>query len=194
MNTCFWARLVPVLLLLALARALPQTPAAHPPSPAPQVRASPLTAGFPGAWVGQLEHRDSQTDAQTFFPAWLTMTSPDATSVTFAYVYDDGPGKIVREEATLAFNTTMGTATLRSGNATDLLEVHGLSAFARAGSGTLTFTGTGTVDGKPAYVRILLTLDRNLYMWRRETRAQDGTGIFRFHDAYIFTRELPLSP
>ena len=155
---------------------------------------TPLTAGFGGAWVGVLEYRDFSTDAQAFLPTWLTMTpSADGSSVALAYLYDDGPAKVVREQATLTFDNTVNTATLKTGDHVDLYEVHGLSIFQKDGRGILTFTGTGTENGKPVYTRVLLTLERNRYTWRRETRPQDGSEVFRLRDAYSFTREKPPS-
>jgi hypothetical protein len=52
-------------------------------------------------------------------------------------------------------------------------------------------TGAGQENDKPVDVRITLTIGRNLYIFRKETReaGQD----FRMRDEYVFTRRDPPS-
>jgi hypothetical protein len=169
---------------------------ARPPAPAPPVAAATpagsLTAQFAGAWTGQLEYRDFQSDAQVFLPTWLTIRErPDRTSLELDYVYDDGPNKTVRERMTLALDRAAATARLTSDrdHTSEVYAVEGLEAFAQQGRGTLILTGPGTENDQPVQVRITLTLRRNLYTLRKET--QRAGEAFKFRDAYTFTRARP---
>jgi hypothetical protein len=151
-----------------------------------------LNTQFTGKWTGQLEYRDFQTNDQTLLPAWLTITeTPDHKSLQFHYIYDDGPTKIVRELSLVTLDPVTQTITFTSDrdHSTDTYTVQGLDAFAKQGRGTLTLTGPGRENDKPIDVRITLTLRRNLYTFRKETRHPGED--FKFRDAYAFTRADP---
>lgn len=153
---------------------------------------APLNANFNGRWVGQLEYRDFSSNQQVYLPTWLTLTpSPDGSSVQLSYIYDDGPTKTIRESSTLSFDPAHAKATLTSDRdkAADTYDVQGFAEFAKLGRGTLVLTGKGIENDKPVDVRITLTLRRNLYTFRKETRLAGED--FKFRDAYTFTRAEP---
>jgi|GEM_PF-182181 len=158
-----------------------------------------LNTNFNGNWVGQLEYRDSRTDAHTFLPTWLTLTPiADGNTIQIAYIYDDGPTKIVRENSTLTLFPATNKAILTSDfdlNAADTapsFDVQGLTDFAKQGQGTLILTGKGKENGHSVDIRLTLTLGRNLYNLRKETKAENED--FKFRDSYTFTRaEAPRS-
>ncbi|SNS34760.1 hypothetical protein SAMN05421770_101602 [Granulicella rosea] len=184
-------------LALSLALSVP-TAAQVPPSPASRAAGvTQLNTSFHGRWVGQLEYRDFQTNAQTFLPTWLAMTpSADGNAVTLDYIYDDGPAKTVRERETLAFTVASAggmTASVTSDrdHTSETYAVAGLEEFRKLGRGVLTLTGPGRENDKPVDVRITLTMRRNLFTWRKETRPSGGTEEFKFRDAYTFTRSEP---
>ncbi len=143
-----------------------------------------------GDWVGQLEYRDFQTNERVFLPTWLTMTpSADGHSVTLAYTYDDGPGKVVREESTLMILADAASATLTSSgdHTSETYAVAGLEEFVKSNRGTLTLTGPGRENNKPVDVKMTVTLKRNLFTLVKETRPT-GAGEYKFQDGYTFTR------
>ncbi len=153
-----------------------------------------LNANFVGKWTGQLEYRDFQSNAQTFLPTWLTIVeAPDQKSLQFSYIYDDGPTKTVRELMTVTLDPSTAKITFTSDrdHSSDTYAVQGLDEFAKLGRGTLTLTGPGKENDKPVDVRITLTLRRNLYTFRKETRHQGED--YKFRDAYTFTRAEPPS-
>jgi hypothetical protein len=150
--------------------------------------ASRLNQFMSGAWVGQLEYRDFQTNERVFLPTWLTMTpTADGNGVTLSYVYDDGPTKTVREKSVLMF--AKGTATLGSDRdkTSDSYSVAGVEEFRKLNRGTLVLTGPGKENDKPVDVRITITLKRNLFTFEKETKAAGGE--FKFRDQYTFTRK-----
>ncbi len=151
---------------------------------------SQLYSGFVGAWVGQLEYRDFSDNSRVFLPTWLRITQiSDGRSLRFAYVYDDGPTKTVKELSIFSLDTAAATATFTSDrdHSSDIYHVAGLADFASKGRGTLILTGTGAENDKKVDVRITITLRRNLYTYQKETRPQGQE--FQFRDGYTFTRK-----
>lgn len=149
-----------------------------------------LNQNMTGDWVGQLEYRDFQTNERVFLPTWLTMKpGADGTSVTLAYIYDEGPTKTVREESTLAILSANKTATISSNrdHTSETYAVAELKEFTKLNRGTLILTGPGKVNDKPVDVWITITLRRNLFTFVKETKAQGAE--FKFRDGYTFTRK-----
>lgn len=160
-------------------------PAAEPPAAA----RNPLYQQFLGPWTGQLEYRDFQSDEQVFLPTWLTITE-GGDGLQLDFVYDDGPTKVIRERMRLKLD---GAAEISSDRdqAHDRYQVSGLDEFAKLGRGVLTMTGTGQENDHPVDVVIKLTLRRNMFTLRKETRA--ASEPFRFRHGYTFTRAAPPS-
>ncbi len=158
---------------------------------------SPITLdqiypGFVGDWVGQLEYRDFGDDSHVFLPTWLNVSrAADGRSLEFAYVYDDGPTKTVKERSLISMDVAAASATFTSDrdHSSDTYKVSGLLDFAAKKRGTLTLTGTGTENDKKVDVRITITLRRNLYSYRKETKLPGQE--FQFRDGYTFTRKQP---
>ena len=151
-----------------------------------------IFSALSGAWTGQLEYRDFQTDKRVFLPTWLDIAaSPDGKSLQFTYVYDDGPTKTITERSTLSLDLANKRATLTSDrdHSADTYSIEGLEKLRPSGFGDLVLTGTGTENDKPVDVRISLTLNRNLYTFRKETRPPGKDFLFR--DGYSFTRRNP---
>jgi hypothetical protein len=157
-----------------------------------QAPPSDLNANFVGRWTGQLEYRDFQSNAQVFLPTWLTITeTADHKALQFNYVYDDGPSKTVRELMIVTIDPAASKITFTSDRdkSSDSYTLEGLAGFSKTGRGTLILTGPGKENDKPVDVRITLTLRRNLYTYRKETRLQGED--FKFRDAHTFTRAEP---
>jgi hypothetical protein len=146
--------------------------------------------GLIGDWVGQLEYRDFSDNERVFLPTWLTVKlGADGKSVQFAYTYDDGPNKTVKELSTVVLDASAGTATITSDrdHSSDAYKGEGLAEFAKTGRGKLLLTGAGVENDKKVDVRISIVVRRNLYTYQKETRLPDGEFLFR--DGYTFTRK-----
>ena len=167
-------------------------PAQYLPATAPAAAApGDDAASFVGDWTGQLEYRDYQTNERVFLPTWLSVhESGDAGHLTFAYTYDDGPDKGVREILELSLSPAARTATLSSegDHASSFYQVAGFDDFTKNSGGKLVLTGRGTDDHQPSDVRLTLTLNRNLLSWLKETRPAGSTEEFKFRDQYTLTR------
>lgn len=180
------------LFVIALLGCGAHAPPAAPAPVAAPVSKNPLYAQFLGAWTGQLEYRDFQSDEQVFLPTWLTIReSPDARSLQLDLVYDDGPTKIVRERMLIAIDGGNAVAEIGSDRDKqhDRYQVEGIEKFKAKGRGTLLLTGTSQENDKPVEVRIKLGLGRNLFTLRKDTRPAGAE--FRFRDGYTFTRAQP---
>ena len=164
-------------------------------------RQSGLAVHLVGEWTGQLEYRDYSSDERVFLPTWLTVSEAgDGRSLAFSYVYDDGPAKTVREHVTLTLDEATRKATVVDHDetaggkvTTSCYDVSGLEEFGKTGYGVLRLTGRGRDDEKQVDVRIVLTLRRNLYSYRKEVRPAGSLDDkdFRFRDGYVFTRAQP---
>lgn len=172
------------LMLLASSIALAQQP---PPQPIL------LNRLFIGSWTGVLEYRDFQSDKMVRLPTWLEVQTSPRGPLHMTYVYDDGPTKTVVEQSTVTLDARANTYTVTSDrdHSSDTYKVSSFQDLLIKGVGTLTMTGTGQENDKPVEVRITLTIGRNLYIFRKETR---GAGQdFRMRDEYVFTRRDPPS-
>jgi hypothetical protein len=188
-NASFRTACATAVLLLSLAaphsRAQPS-----PPSPQAAITLDQLYGGFLGEWVGELEYRDFSDNSRALLPAWLRVSrSADGRSLLFAYVYDDGPNKTVKELSVVSIDPAASTGTFTSDRdrSSDTYKVAGLADFAASGRGVLTLTGSGTENDRKVDVRITITLRRNLYTYRKETRLPGEE--FQFRDGYTFTRK-----
>lgn len=158
----------------------------------PRTGSPGIYSGLVGDWVGQLEYRDFSNNERVFLPTWLTVkAAPDGKSAQFAYTYDDGPNKTVKELSNVVLDASAGTATFTSDrdHSSDTYKVEGLAEFVKTGRGKLLLTGTGTENDKKVDVRISITVRRNLYTYQKETRLPGGEFLFR--DGYTFTRKVP---
>ena len=151
---------------------------------------SRLYSGLLGDWVGQLEYRDFSSDQRVLLPTWLSVTADrDGKSLQFAYTYDDGPSKTVKELSTVTLDESSETATFTSDrdHSSDTYKVEGMPEFTKTGWGKLLLTGKGVENDKPVDVRIVIVVRRNLYTYQKETRLPGQEFLFR--DGYTFTRK-----
>lgn len=179
--------LIASLLVLIAACASP-APAPRPAAPPSTPPTSELGAALAGAWTGQLEYRDFQSDERVVLPTWLTVT-PAGAALQLDYVYDDGPAKTVRERMMLTLDPAAQQIRFTSDrdHHDETYAVTGLADLAR--SHTLVLTGRGSESDHPVDVRITLTVRRNRYALVKETRVPGAD--FQFRDAYTFTRAAP---
>jgi hypothetical protein len=159
-------------------------------APAASIGLDSLYNGFVGDWVGQLEYRDYGDNSRVFLPTWLAISrSADGRSLRFAYTYDDGPNKTVKEVSLLVLDAAAGTATFtsESDHSGTKYRAAGLAEFSGNGTGKLILTGSGTDNDKKVDVRITMALRRNLYTYVKETKLPGQEFLFR--DGYTFTRK-----
>ena len=147
-----------------------------------------------GNWAGYLEYRDYSEPATSTkrvqLPTWLSV-SPSAAGLSFHYIYDDGPKKTVDETEFVVLDAGKKTYTSsQTGHPAEVYAVEGLDQL-REGHGQLILTGNGQDNGKPAELRLTLTIRRNLIEWLLEERPAGSSGAFVFRHFYRFTRSQP---
>lgn len=175
------------------ALALPLVAAAQGPlavAPPAQIQTA-LTQSLTGDWTGVLEYRDySEPETSTKrvqLPTWLHI-APTGDTLTWYYVYDDGPNKTVDETQHIALDVAAGTFTISNDhNRTETYKVTGYNGLS-SGRGTLILLGPGTDNNKLVETRITLTVRRNLLQLTEENRPPTGTAPFTFRHSYTFTR------
>jgi hypothetical protein len=152
-----------------------------------------LSRPFVGSWTGVLEYRDFQSDKMVRLPTWLEVQTSLRGPLHLTYIYDDGPTKTVVERSTITLDAEANTYTVSSDrdHSSDTYHVSGYQDLLAKGQGVLTMTGTGQESEKPVDVRITLTIGRNLYTFRKETR--EAGHDFRMRDEYVLVRRDPPS-
>ncbi len=84
-------------------------------APAAGVNLDLLYAGFVGEWVGHIEYRDFGDNSRVLLPTWLEISrDPDGRSLRFAYIYDDGPNKTVKQISLVAIDAAAAAAIFTS--------------------------------------------------------------------------------
>src|SRR5436190_9658816 len=82
------------------------------------VQAPRLEAALTGSWKGTLEYRDYQSDKRVTLPTTLVISREAAGELTFAYVYDDGPGKTVTSKDRVTVDAARSTYRIQNGDGT----------------------------------------------------------------------------
>jgi hypothetical protein len=123
-----------------------------------------------GAWVGTLEYRDfSEPAASTKrvkLPAWATVSAAGA-DLRFDYVYDDGPGKTVKDSEVVRFDAA---------TAGQLKE----------GRGMVVVMGSEKENDAPVETRTTWRIGRNIMEITEETAPKEQP--FAFRHGYTFVR------
>ena len=107
--------------------------------------------------------------------------------LTFAYTYDDGPGKLVTSRERITIDRAKSTYRIQNGDGTydATFDVAGLGSFAAA-SPVIVLSGTGDENGAPVDLRIRLTVHASSLTMLRESRTAGGEWLFR--NQYELTR------
>jgi hypothetical protein len=143
-----------------------------------------------GEWTGVLEYRDySEPDTsakRVKLPTWLTVKT-NATGLTFHYIYDDGPNKVVDETLSISFDVS--GSTLQITNDKGHVETYKVDGYDRLrdGRGDLIVLGPTIDNNRPAETRITIGIRRNLMTWTEEVRPTSAIP-FAFRHSYVFTR------
>ncbi|HEX9389892.1 MAG TPA: S1/P1 nuclease [Usitatibacteraceae bacterium] len=159
---------------------------------APDAAFMKLHRMFVGKWNGSLEYRDFRSDRRATLPATLEIAprvAADGAELVYQYVYDGGPGKVVKSVAMVRIDPAEARYSSRVPNSDqrdDYRIVDGLADFLVRGEGTLLLLGTGIENEQPVEVRSTLTINAKEYSLLRETRSAGQE--FAFRHAYKFTR------
>ena len=161
---------------------LANAPGAAAPEPEAVYRA------WEGTWLGALEYRDYTSDARVKLPTLLSVTC-STEGDRFSYVYDDGNGKVVRDEETVSFDPAFTSYSVRGDSPKpDLYSVASASdPDPTSHVTTIVLTGAGVENGMPVDVRETLSFSPSTLVMLRETKPA-GSGAFAFRHRYAFSR------
>ena len=176
--------LLPVATMLLLTEALPTRFNA-------QANASPkaLHAALGGKWTGTLRYRDYRDSSR--FVSLPTVaeatTSADSANVRLDFIYDDGPGKTVRESDTFSLNAQAHALVWGPANGKRAPSTFAVQQFSGGKPFTLIVEMIGEDDNKQARIRETLTVDTNVLRILKEVQFKpDAPWLFR-HE-YRFSR------
>jgi hypothetical protein len=165
-----------------------------------QTPAGNLTKGFVGRWAGQVQIQDS-SNLKAIDPMWLTITeTPDHKSLELDAIPYDSSGPASHRSTLITFDRDTAKATFGTSGkplyTPGTYNLQGLEDFEKNGRGTLILTGTDTEKGEPIDVRIVLTLQRNLYTFTKkfDRHGSEGHKDSTSYEIYSFTRDSPISP
>ena len=158
-------------------------------APPAQIQAS-LTRALSGDWTGVLEYTDPESPAKRLqTPTWLSIT-PSGDSLTFHYLYDDGPAKLVEQTQTITLDVAAAAYRITAANhRAETYRVEGYESL-HDGHGDLMLLGPSIDQDRPVGTHITLTVRRNFLAWTEENRAS-SVSPFAFRHRYVFTRSTP---
>ena len=150
-------------------------------------QAPQFEAALTGSWTGTLEYRDYRSDKRVTLPTSLVVAQVSPGLLTFAYVYDDGPGKTVTSQDRVSIDAGKSTYRVQNGDGTydGTFTAAGLSEFG-SGSPTVTLTGKGDENGVMVDLRITIQLGSASLTMLRESRRPGEEWLFR--NRYVFSR------
>jgi len=133
-----------------------------------------------GNWSGTLEHRDYRSDRRVTLPTKLVVEPDGPGRLTFAYTYDDGPGKTVTSQERITIDREHSTYRIQNGDGTydATFAASGLASFGAA-SPAIVLAGKGDENGAPVDLRVTLTLTASSFTMLRESRTAGGDWLFR---------------
>jgi hypothetical protein len=167
---------------------------AKPPVIGSDAQTAAVTASMLGHWVGFLEYRDYSeppaSSKRVQLPTWLYIR-PAPEGTLFDYTFDDGPAKVLHDHSTLVLN--IPAATVRFIGTDSPIEDFTIvdSSKLKDGRGEITLTGVVKDNNKPADLRRVMMIHRNLIAWTDEVRPQNTTEPFAFRHRYVFVRAEP---
>jgi hypothetical protein len=173
------------LLVVSLGLCNPRLVSAQSPS---TVSGEAIYKALTGHWTGYLEYRDYSNDKRVKLPTILDATQKgDAQAIELKYVYDDGPGKIVKDTETIQIDLRAHEYAVQEQDGTKTVyHIGKLEGFEKDSVGSLLLSGPGIENGKPVEVRTTIRCTENSLTILRETRLPGGE--FKFRHQYTFTR------
>lgn len=141
---------------------------------------SAILRQFAGSWTGTLQYRDFQSGERVTLPTTLVATpGPDAEHVEFAFTYDDGPGKTVRDGYSLSIDLGQEILAKTSASGADLYRIDHTDSNDHSAPFVWTLWGRGTENEAQVDVRETLTVTATEVIWLRETRTAGDSYAFR---------------
>ena len=140
---------------------------------------APLSRALVGTWTGTLEYRDYHSDRRVTLPTRLVITAAASGSLKYAYVYDDGPGKVVTSSERVTIDAAAATYRVQNDEGYD-------ATFAMVGAGqvgtqsnTVVLTGRGRENDAVVDLRITITVTAAELVLLRESRRAGEDWLFR---------------
>jgi hypothetical protein len=150
-------------------------------------QAPQFEAALTGRWTGTLEYRDYRSDKRVTLPTTLVVAQAGPGLLTFAYAYDDGPGKTVTSQDRITVDAERSTYRVQNSDGTydATFAATGLSEFGPNSPG-VTLIGRGDENGVMVDLRTTIQLGPTSLTILRESCRPGEEWLFR--NRYTFTR------
>lgn len=145
-----------------------------------------------GHWVGTLEYRDFGNDRRVTLMTQRDIARIDASSLDFSHVYDDGPGKTVRETSHVSVDPAHRRYVVRDDDERDAYRIVEYSGFAEnTDAGRMLLAGQGKGNAQPVVIRTSIVRSGSPLTILRESQGPGEP--FKFRHVYRLTRTDPMS-
>ena len=153
-----------------------------------ETRFQQARGSLPGSWVGHLEYRDYQSDKLVQIPHARTISLPPDGAYLLAELRFTDPGyQVYSAEVTTVSWPTVEQAYASSGSME--LQQFTVTQFQTQGDGwTAQLDGQGADAGKPALIRLLMTVKGGQLTFEKQVRG-DSDSTYQFRNAVRLTRE-----
>ena len=140
---------------------------------------TPLSRAVLGTWTGTLEYRDYRSDRRVTLPTRLVITAAANGTLEYAYVYDDGPGKVVTSTERVSIDSAAATYRVQNAEGYDATFTMASADEFGAQSNTIVLTGKGTENDAVVDLRITVTVTSAELVMLRESRRAGEDWLFR---------------
>lgn len=132
-----------------------------------------------GSWTGTLQYRDYRSDKRVTLPTQLEIGGIGG-ELTFAYTYDDGPGKTVRSQDRITIDNDRSTYRVQASEG-NYDATFSITDRVTASGNMLSFTlvGKGEENGAAVDLRMRYVLTPSTLQVVRESRLPGGDWLFR---------------
>jgi hypothetical protein len=140
----------------------------------------PFEAALIGTWSGTLEYRDYRSERRVTLPTTLVIKRLGDGALTFAYTYDDGPGKTVTAQDRITIDSAKQTFRIQNADGS-YDATFAVTDFAASGADghRVVLTGKGEENKVAVDLRITITVTPASFTMLRESRQPGEEFLFR---------------
>ena len=148
-----------------------------------------------GSYIGTLTYKDYSDNSLVRLPTLLCISrNKESGGLTFRYVYDDGPNKVVQDKDFVAVDLKGATYTVESADdkSKTIYVIEGADRLKTDGTGKILLLGKGTENKADVEIRQTLTIGKEKLSLLRETKLAGGA--YKFRHEYSFLRVVQPKP
>lgn len=149
-------------------------------------------AGWTGHWTGTLEYRDYGNGKRVTLPTQLDVVPADDGDLDFRYVYDDGPGKTVRDTSRVRIDRAGRRYVVGEGDEREVYRIVEITGRADGDAERLLLSGSGKENDQKVTIRTSIVRDGDQLSILRESQLPGEP--FKFRHQYRLLRTAANAP